>query len=383
MDTLGLYFHIPFCKGKCPYCDFYSVTDKSLFTPYKDALCEEIKTLTRCRRFVDSDIKERRVDTVYFGGGTPSLWGADNISCVLQAVRENFRLDTDAEITVECNPSLHDPDAFFANCAENGVNRISLGMQSAVDSERKGLGRAADAAKVLTCIHAARKAGIENISLDLIIGIPDQTQKSLQQSLQFLIDTGVPHASVYMLSIEEGTFFHQNAHRLNLPDEDTVADLYLQTVDFLNRNELTQYEISNFAKTGFESRHNSRYWEQKEYLGLGAAAHSFINGKRFSFSRSVSDFLQKKEPEFLDSGGDAAEFVMLKLRLTKGLTHEEWRKHFGTDIPQSLLLRAQKYEKHGLIKTDKNGFHLTAEGFLVSNSVLRDLLEALSEEENT
>ncbi|MBR6779652.1 MAG: radical SAM protein, partial [Clostridia bacterium] len=202
MDTLGLYFHIPFCKGKCPYCDFYSVTDKTLFTPYKEALCDEIRTLTRCRSFLTDNIRNKRVDTIYFGGGTPSYWGADNICAVLSAVKENFTADTDAEITVECNPSSPDIEAFLQQCAESGVNRISLGMQSAVDSERKGLGRAADAAKVLSAVHAAKKAGIANISLDLIIGIPDQTQQSLQQSLQFLIDAQVPHASVYMLSIE-------------------------------------------------------------------------------------------------------------------------------------------------------------------------------------
>ena len=353
------------------------MTDRSLFTPYKNSLCEELKTLRRCRDFVAADIKTKTVDTVYFGGGTPSLWGADNITAVLQAVKKNFTLTQNTEITVECNPSSPDLEAFLLQCAANGVNRISLGMQSAVDNERKKLGRTADRAKILQAIHFAKKAGINNISLDLIIGIPDQTAESLQESLDFLVSTGVPHASVYLLSIEEDTFFGKNRHRLNLPDEDTAADFYLQTVDFLNQNGLVQYEVSNFAKPGFESRHNSRYWEQKEYLGLGPAAHSFAGGKRFGFSRSIQDFLNGISPEDMGTGGDFSEFVMLKMRLTSGLTHADCRQKFGTDIPPALLNRAQQYEKHNLLTINESGLFFTAEGFLVSNAVLSDLLDSI------
>ncbi|MBR2413927.1 MAG: radical SAM family heme chaperone HemW [Clostridia bacterium] len=381
METLGLYFHIPFCKSKCPYCDFYSVTDKTLFAPYKDALCEEIKSLRRCKDFIGTNIKKRIVDTVYFGGGTPSLWGAHNINAVLQAVKENFTLADKAEITVECNPSSPDLEDFLFHCAENGVNRISLGMQSAVDNERKKLGRSADRAKILHAIQCARKAGIDNISLDLMIGIPDQTAESLQESLDFLISTGVPHASVYLLSIEDGTFFGKNRHKLNLPDEDTAASFYLQTVDFLNKNGLSQYEVSNFAKPGFESRHNSRYWEQKEYLGLGSAAHSFVNGKRFGFDRSIQNFLNAIAPEDMGTGGDFEEFVMLKMRLTKGLTHADCKEKFGFHIPSALLKRAEQYEKHKLLTIDENGLSFTPEGFLLSNSILSDLLDSLQEED--
>ncbi|MBE6812831.1 MAG: radical SAM family heme chaperone HemW [Ruminococcaceae bacterium] len=377
MNTLGLYFHIPFCKHKCPYCDFYSVTDKSLFEPYKNALCEEIASLKRCKDFVGTNIRNRTVDTVYFGGGTPSLWGADNIIAVLQAVKKNFRLACNAEITVECNPSSPDLEAFLLQCAEHGVNRISLGMQSAVDNERKKLGRTADRAKILQAILWARKAGIDNISLDLMIGIPDQTERSLQESLAFLISTGVPHASVYLLSIEDETFFGKNRHKLNLPDEDTAADFYLQTVAFLNRNGLQQYEVSNFAKHGFESHHNSRYWEQKEYLGLGPAAHSFVDGRRFGFSRSIGDFLNALAPEDMGTGGDFEEFLMLKMRLTKGLTYADCKEKFGFGIPPALLQRAQKYEKHKLLTINESGLSFTAEGFLVSNAVLSDLLDSI------
>ncbi len=377
MDTLGLYFHIPFCKSKCPYCDFYSVADKTLFEPYKIALCDEIKTLRRCREFVGTDIKTRLVDTIYFGGGTPSQWGADNICIVLQTVRENFNLTDNAEITAECNPSSPDLEVFLQKCAANGVNRISLGMQSAVDSERKKLGRTADRAKILQAIMAARKAGISNISLDLIIGIPDQTAASLQESLDFLVSAGVPHASVYLLSIEEDTFFGKNRHRLNLPDEDTAADFYLQTVAFLNQHGLQQYEVSNFAKKGFESRHNSRYWEQKEYLGIGPAAHSFVNGKRFGFDRDIHAFMDGHAPEYIGDGGDFLEFVMLKMRLASGLTHADCLAKFGFPIPQALLERAGQYEKHKLLTINESGLSFTAEGFLVSNAVLSDLLDSI------
>lgn len=376
MDTLGLYFHIPFCRSKCPYCDFYSLSDKSLYTPYRDALCEEIRTLQRCGSLADT-LHTRRVDTVYFGGGTPSHWGADNISAVLRAVRESFLLTEDAEITVECNPTLPDAEAFFAQCVQSGVNRISMGMQSAVDSERKKLGRRADRNDVQNTLSAARQAGIDNLSLDLMLGIPDQTAESLQESLQFLVDTNVPHASVYLLSVEEGTFFHKNRDKLHLPDEDTAADFYLQTVGFLNSKGLLQYEISNFAKPGAESRHNSRYWLQKEYLGFGPSAHSFLNGKRFGFSRDVNAFIQKQPPVLYDSGGDFEEFVMLRLRLTQGLTQAACRRHFGCDIPPSLLRAAKKYEPSNLIKCGCEGICLTPAGFLVSNSILADLLDSL------
>ena len=377
MDTIGLYFHIPFCKSKCPYCDFYSVTDKTLFEPYKTALCEEINSLRRCRDFVGKDIKNRLVDTVYFGGGTPSLWGADSICSVLQTVKENFTLSEDVEITVECNPSSPYLDTFLHQCAKHGVNRISLGMQSAVDNERKKLGRTADRTKILNTIQATRKAGIDNISLDLIIGIPNQTTASLQASLDFLVATGVPHASVYLLSIEEDTFFGKNRHKLNLPDEDTAADFYLQTVAFLNKNGLQQYEISNFAKNGYESRHNSRYWEQQEYLGLGPAAHSYIDGKRFGFSRSIQDFLHAFPPENQGTGGEFSEFVMLKMRLASGLTHADCRRKYGIDIPPSLLNRAQQYAEHNLLTINENGLSFTAAGFLVSNAILSDLLDSI------
>lgn len=376
MDTLGLYFHIPFCKRKCPYCDFYSLADKSLHAAYKEAVCEEIKTLSRCREFA-ADAHKRTVDTVYFGGGTPSEWGAENIRCVLQAVKEQFPLAADAEITVECNPSTPDLQTFFAVCAESGVNRISMGMQSAVDSERKKLGRRANAADVKAALYAAKNAGISDCSLDLMIGIPDQTAESLQQSLQFLVDSQVPHASVYLLSVEEGTFFHKNQSKLNLPDEDTAASFYLQTVDFLNNNGLQQYEISNFARPGYESRHNTRYWEQKEYLGIGPAAHSFLNGKRFGFTRDIHAFLQGQPPVFCDDGGDFEEYVMLRLRLVKGLTQTDCRQKFGIGIPPSLLQAAAKYEKLNLIKCGSQGIQLTPQGFLVSNMLIADLLGSI------
>lgn len=376
MDTLGLYFHIPFCKGKCPYCDFYSVTDKTLYDSYRDAICHEINTLSRSKPLV-GDLHAKCVDTIYFGGGTPSAWGAENISRVLQTVREHFTLAENTEITVECNPSSL-TSAFFETCADSGVNRISLGLQSAVDSERKKLGRRADRTAVLDCLQAARNAGIENVSLDLIIGIPDQTKESLQQSLDFLIESKVPHASVYLLSIEEGTYFYKNAAKLNLPDEDTAADFYLQTVDYLNRNGLQQYEISNFAIPGFESRHNTRYWLQKEYLGIGAAAHSFVNGKRFGFPRSIDSFLQGLPPEQYAQGGDFEEFAMLRLRLSQGLTHKDCLKKFGFPIPISVLRTAEKYKKCNLIEINEQGIRLTPNGFLVSNMLLADLLADIS-----
>ena len=191
----------------------------------------------------------------------------------------------------------------------------------------------------------------------------------------------MPHASVYLLSIEEDTFFGRNRHKFSFPDEDTASDFYLQTVQTLNRNGLQQYEISNFARPGFESRHNSRYWEQKEYLGIGPAAHSFLNGKRFGFERDILGFINGESPEYIDDGGNFSEFVMLKMRLTSGLTHADCKEKFGFPIPQALLRCAEKYKKHHLLIKDQTGLRLTAEGFLLSNAILFDLLDAIADME--
>lgn len=309
-------------------------------------------------------------DTLYIGGGTPSLIGADNINKIVTAAKifGDFK-----EITVECNPSCVEKD-FFKKTAEAGVNRISLGLQSAVDSERHSLGRLAGIKEAEKCISDAHLAGIENISLDVMIGIPNQTEKSLNETLKFCTQAGVKHISAYMLKLEENTFFYKNSHKLNLPDDDFTADAYLNMVEFLESRGFNQYEISNFAVDGFESRHNMKYWQGNEYLGFGPAAHSYIGGKRFFYPRDINYFMSGGEPSDDGTGGDLEEYIMLGLRLKKGVSYDEIINRGRADIVEEIKEKVKIYEKNGIAKANEHGFHLTPRGFLVSNAVIDGII---------
>ena len=262
-------------------------------------------------------------------------------------------------------------DGFFESVKNAGVNRISLGMQSATESERKKLGRFADKEKIKRTIEAAKEAGIYNISLDVMLGIPEQTIESLDETIDFCIDSGVPHISAYMLSIEEGTHFHKIQHKLSLPGEDTVCKMYLHLSKRLVAAGYCHYEISNFAKNGHESRHNLKYWQCEEYLGLGPSAHSFILGKRFYFPRDTESFINGEGAVFDCLGGDFEEYVMLRLRLGDGIDLSEIEKIYKRPFP---LDRALKYIDMGLVSQNGNSLALTTEGFLMSNTIISDIL---------
>lgn len=313
----------------------------------------------------------RPADTLYFGGGTPSLIGGKNISLIARRAKELFSVN--GEITVECNPSAIE-DGFFDIIADAGVNRISLGMQSAVDNERKKLGRSAGRKRIAECISQARKAGIENISLDVMIGVPGQTKESLAETVQFCIETGVPHISAYMLKLEEGTYYYNNAEKLNLPDEDATADMYLLLGELLAENGMKNYEISNFAKNGFEGRHNLKYWNCEEYLGIGPAAHSFIYGKRFYYPRDIEYFKAGKEPIDDGSGGDEEEYIMLRLRLADGIFFAEFQKKFGKKFDKKIIEKSKVFEAKNLMKVTEKSIALTREGFLISNYIISELI---------
>ena len=359
MEPIGLYVHFPFCASKCLYCDFYSAPADDAV---KDAYTQAV--IGRIRARLSSG---ERYDTVYFGGGTPSLMGRRlvQIADVLQS--QPIR-----EFTVECNPSRVE-DGLFSALREAGVDRISMGMQSAVDDERRALGRTADAALVLRRVEEAKAAGFDNISLDLILGIPGQTMDSLQTSLDFCRDAGVTHVSAYLLKIEENTPFYTMRDTLCLPDEDAVCELYLRACETLEAYGFRQYEISNFAKPGFESRHNLKYWNDEPYIGVGPAAHSFVDGRRFFFPRDTAAFLGGELPVEDGSGGDFAEYAMLRLRLRDGLTEQGVRERFGCPIPRSVYDHARRIPAAYLC-TDENGLRLTREGFLVSNAIIAELL---------
>lgn len=339
----GLYFHIPFCRSKCPYCDFYSVKyDKLQSEKYVYRLIDEIKKYNGS------------FDTIYFGGGTPSILEPELIGKIISASKSQFDIEKNVEITVECNPSKN-LERDFEKYAEYGVNRISLGMQSARNEERFALGRVAGKSEVAKAIGDAKKSGITNISLDVMLGTPKQTLNTLDETFEFIDKMNVTHISAYMLKIEESTKFFELKDRLELADEDIVAQMYLKTVDSLKSLGFNQYEISNFSKIGYESRHNLKYWELNEYLGIGATAHSLWGGKRFFYDKNFS---------IIDDGigGTEEERIMLGLRLNKGIDKSLIKKDFSQFI------------KMGLIEDLGKKIALTPDGMLVSNTIINELI---------
>lgn len=365
MNNIGLYLHIPFCASKCPYCDFYS------FRSTKEQKEQYVKALkSSMNEYYDK--LYCKADTLYLGGGTPSVLNSNQISDIINHAKSSF-LTENAEITVECN-SHGLTDEFFEEMYKCKVNRLSIGMQSANDRERKKLGRRGDRAAVESAVLRAKQAGIKNISLDVMLGIPDSTLESLKFTLDFCIEMNVPHISCYILKLEEGTPFFKMQDRLNLPDDDLTADMYLFMCEYLESHGIKQYEISNFAKPGYESRHNLKYWHNEEYLGLGASAHSFINGKRFYFPRDIDYFISGKEPVFDCVGGDFEEFSMLALRLSEGLTEKRVQSRFGFSIPEEMREKSEKFVKNGMLLSDTDGIRLTKQGFLLSNTIIAELI---------
>lgn len=364
-EPFGLYIHIPFCSRKCAYCDFYSVTaDNILMDDYLSLLCEQLKQWSQ-------RLDGRKACSLYLGGGTPILFGAERLCRLLEACTKYFGLEQ-AEITLEANPNHTDYDTLIA-LRGAGYNRISFGVQSAVDEELRQLTRAHTAAQAREAILMAQRAGFENISADLMLAIPNQTQQSMEQSVRFLSQLNVTHISAYLLKIEEGTSFYEHRGTLKLPDEDETAALYLGAVQALEQAGYRQYEISNFAKEGYACRHNLLYWDCREYLGLGPAAHSFIGNERFAYPRDLKAFLAGNQPEPMGSGGEFEEYVMLRLRLNEGLAFEQAHKRYIFD-EQMLLKRVKPLRQYSLCIFDENGIRLTPSGFLVSNYCIGKLL---------
>lgn len=333
---------------------------------YVDKVCKDIQSSNYC------------FDTVYFGGGTPSFIGAENIAKILSFVKHK----RDCEITVECNPTdtgTKDVEFDFSLLHRYGVNRISMGLQSSDEVERRLLGRKSGCDEILRAMDRATKSGINNISLDIMLGIPDQTEETLEKSLDFCIDAGAKHISTYMLKIEEGTFFFKNQDKYNFHDDDKAADYYLFTADKLKKAGMRHYEISNFSYDGYESKHNLRYWKGSDYLGLGPSAHSFIDGKRFYFSRNIEDYINNANAIDDGEGGNEEEFVMLSLRLDEGIIFNEFSKKFNKSISEEFLNKCKEFEKMKLGTLTENSFSLTTDGYLVSNSIICELCDNLQQ----
>ncbi len=368
-QSIGLYIHIPFCKSKCPYCDFFSKRGNA--EEYK----KYARQLTSIIDLWSNKAKASTISSVYFGGGTPSVLGAGLLCDLLYKIKQCFNVKPNAEITVEVNPDTG-KSLDFEQLSQAGFNRISIGLQSAVKSELKTLGRLHSSADAEATVQRAKNSGISNISLDLMMGIPGQTQDSLKESIDFCAYCGVEHISSYILKIEDNTYFGKYREKLVLPCDDETAQLYLFAVDHMSKLRYEQYEISNFAKNGFEGRHNMNYWKCGEYIGIGPSAHSFFNGKRFYFDRSLESFAENKIiPD--GSGGDKTEFIMLALRLSDGLIFEEFEKRFSEKVPERLIKKLNLFAGSGYILIDKEHARLTPRGFLVSNSIISELIYGL------
>ena len=370
---LGLYIHIPFCRTKCLYCDFCSFAsrEEGEREEYVNALLREISV---------RGTREYIVDTVYLGGGTPSLLSIGQIDRILSSLREHFLIDESAEITLECNPMTHltDGKEYFSALRDLDINRLSLGIQSAVNSELKLIGRRHTFEEAQKTFFDARKSGFDNISVDLMFGIPSQTIDSLEYSLEQFIFLGAEHISIYSLQLEEGTPLYNMREKYTLADNDLVADMYEKVIFIMKNTGYNHYEISNFAKEGRESKHNSKYWRLDEYLGLGLASHSDFGGKR---SENTYDLREYLDGNYFGSEREIGnlerevEFIMLGLRMSDGISKSEFFERFGIDFDEKYGKKVEFLEKMSYLSQNDNRVALNESGFAVSNSILAQILD--------
>ena len=315
----------------------------------------------------------RPINSIYFGGGTPSLLSGNEIQAIMSAIKNNFNLSSDCEITCEVNPNSAQNFLRYAVLA--GVNRISVGIQSANDKELKTLGRLHSFENAEKTFKTARSLGIENLSADIMLGLPGANIADLKASIDKIVALSPKHISAYILKVEENTPFFKMKDNLCLPNDDDIAEQYLFLCDTLKNAGFEHYEISNFALESYQSRHNNKYWQCDEYIGIGPSAHSFFEGKRFYYSNSLGDFLEGNEPIFDCNGGDSEEYIMLRLRLSKGLVFKEYIDFFNEDLDEAIINRAKALEKSGLLKVDADRIYLTDQGMLVSNAVILNLVD--------
>lgn len=361
--------HIPFCRKRCKYCDFYSsFVTEDLLDNYTDVLIGYVKEW-------GGKLKNRPIDTIYLGGGTPSLL-EKRLVPLITAVKENFSVCKNSEITLELNPS-NNPFKTLEFAKETGINRLSIGVQSAKNLELKLLGRQHTFEDTVKTVEYARKLGFNNISLDIMLGLPFSSLSTLNESLENITDLKPEHISAYILKIEENTAFFANKDSLCLPDDDQQAEQYLYMCSFLENKGFRHYEISNFCKDGFRSRHNMKYWLQEEYLGIGPSAHSFLDGKRFFYPKDLRAFLRGCSPVQDSLGGGKEEYIMLRLRLYDGIKPADFCEKFGCNLPLSFLSACEEFIKIGLMRRENGAFALTNDGMLVSNTIITKLLECL------
>jgi oxygen-independent coproporphyrinogen III oxidase len=384
---LGIYISVPFCRTKCTYCNFASdVFSKAVFGRYVDRVCGDIRESAAANM---GGLLDRSVDSIYLGGGTPTVLEREHLQRIFKVVRTEFEVSTGAEITVECAPGTLSSEMLecLLRC---GVNRVSLGVQSFVDQEAAAVGRLHKRETVLQDVSRLRSAGITNINIDLIAGLPHQTRRSWDLSLAETTAAVVPHVSIYMLEVDEdsrlgreliagGTRYH--AHFV--PDEDATADFYLAACETLSAVGIEQYEISNFARPGFASRHNLKYWTRQPYLGFGVDAHSMlpssapaIDAIRFATGDSLEQYMSgvKLQPTPVSRHSALEEYFFLGLRLTRGVDLRELTAHFGDAALQNAHAAISELAAQGLIEQSGDQVCLTPRGRLLSNEVFQRFL---------
>lgn len=372
MKNLGLYIHIPFCKAKCGYCDFNSYAEKEEYIEsYFSALLTELEGASKKYHVP--------VDTIYFGGGTPTFVDTRYICSALEKIKELFEQCSNCEISIECNPGTIDFDG-LRTLKEEGFNRLSIGLQSADNGCLKTLGRIHTVEDFAECFRNARRAGFENISLDLMYGLPNQTMGDWERTLECAVEFGTEHISCYSLKVEEGTPFSRM--NLTLPDDDTVADMYEKAVEYLGKEGYARYEISNFAKKGYESRHNLKYWQCDDFVGLGAGAFSCVRGERFSNETDICKYIEKidnsgmaeVDRQMLSDFDKISEFVFLGLRLNGGIEELEFKRRFNLNIDEVFGEQIAKYTKMGFLARKDGKICFSDRGFFVSNTILADFV---------
>ena len=374
---LGIYIHIPFCASKCSYCDFYSLAGcEHLMPDYHRALIAHLAESAR-------GIRNYAVDSVYFGGGTPSYYGAEHLMEIFDVLKRNGNVRLDAEVTVECNPdSMTYKDLKLLR--SEGVTRLSVGVQATNNDLLKLIGRRHSFQQAELAFSAARKAGFDNISLDLIYGLPSQTKSDWAESLARIVEMHPEHISCYGLKLEEGTpMYREYKDSPVLPSEDEQADMYSYAAEMLERYGYKQYEISNFCAPGFESLHNLKYWNLDDYMGFGPGAHSCVGNLRYSFVKDLKRYIsgvEKKvsiidEYQLVDPMERSVEYLMLAMRTNRGISEEDYRVRTQSDW-KPILHALLAFQEKGWAEKTGDRWHFTVPGFLISNTLIGILLEA-------
>lgn len=373
LSPLGIYIHVPFCLKKCGYCDFYSTPfSASAISDYTDALIKQIRSNK-------NKLSAYSADTVYFGGGTPSLLPPRDFQRIMDALSASTAISEKCEITLEINPATADLQS-LASYFNSGANRLSIGMQSSHDNVLSMCGRLHKHADTAETVLLARQAGFDNISLDLIYGMPGEPESSFLDSAKSALDIGIEHISCYMLKLSENAPMSCKFPAVSFPDDDTLWSIYLSSAELFEKSGVFQYEISNFAKPGRESRHNRKYWDMSEYIGFGPAAHSFFEGRRFYVPPNLSRFMSDPENAFtgfetVSRKEREAEYLMLKLRTTDGIAFSEFYSLFGVDFMEKYGSKLNKYTNYRHVCITENSCRLTRSGMFVSNAILSDIIE--------